>query len=496
MNYKTLLLFLIIVFSSSSIVFAQIDYEKRIEFSLNEKYDSYSTYEFGELGLILYSRESNSNTRKLEKLDTNLEIVQTQFIEIPDKQKLSEVYSNDSLLYLFYKARKGDYTLVEVNIKTMLVIKLTGSFPKKTWVNSVNVIGNTAFFEIILNKNSAITTFDLATGTQSIIPIFIKGYKDKHTFIEGVQTIEDTKEYFVFVNAFKKKNLDLHVFKFDENGQQIRTINLSENIDQKLSSVSVSYVGDSQYIFSGTYSSKKSYSSEGLYFCKITNDNVEFTKFYNFLEFEEFLSYLPQRKINKIERKKNRKDKKGKAYSISYLVESHEILKYDNKYFFLGEAYYPTYRTEYYTDYSTGQTRTRRVFDGYQYTHATLVAFDEQGNKLWDKTFEMWPSYKPFYTAKFVTMSIFDENINLLFINRKNLVSMSFSTFGEIQNEKSYDFMETANENDKLRYSYANLTYWYENYFVAFGNQKIKNNTDETDKRKRKVFFVNKISYK
>ncbi|MBN2892960.1 MAG: hypothetical protein JXL97_13920 [Bacteroidales bacterium] len=488
-------LIIVIFLLITNYLYSQVETEKRIEFDVENYNSSYYFYEFNSLGAILISEQGSSNKYKVNLLNQNLDIVETKYFEIPDKENYTNYFSNDSTLYLLFKARNGSYTLVVIDVKDMIITKKESAFPKKTYVYNIMAIDDMVFFEISIKRNNSITTLNLNTSIQSVIPIFIKGYKEKNTSIENVQISENTKEYFVFVNAYKGNEHNLYVLKYDKNAELKETFNLSENLEQKLSSVSVSAISKNEYIFSGTYSSKKVSSGEGLYFCKIINGKTEFIKFYNFMEFDEFLSYLPQRKIDKIEKKKKRKKDNGKSYSLNYLLASHEIIQIDNNYYYLGEAFYPTYRTETYTD-SNGQTQTRQVFDGYQYTHATLVAFDELGNKLWDKTFEMWPSYKPYFVKKFITMTIIDQNINLLFINRSNIVSIAFSVFGENKSEKDYDFLETGNENDKLRYSLAEVVYWYNNYFIAYGFQKIKNNTDETSSKKRKVFFVNKISYR
>jgi hypothetical protein len=52
------------------------------------------------------------------------------------------------------------------------------------------------------------------------------------------------------------------------------------------------------------------------------------------------------------------------------------------------------------------------------------------------------------------------------------------------------------NEGDKTRWTGVTKTeYWYENYFLTYGWQKIKN-TDEKGSKKRKVFFVSKLQFK
>lgn len=485
-------LFLLIIQNS----FSQVIYEIRKEINLDDKeFKNYMLYEFQEKGVVLYSQKSKTDIHRIEKLDIQLDIVDSLNFKIPDKQKIDEAFTNDSNLFLLFKSRKGDYSLVSIDVKNMKIKKYNGSFPKKTYVKSMNIIGNMAFFEIKVKNTNSVTTFNLTDERQGVIPIFIKGYKDKNIYVENVQIEENINEYFVFVNTFKKRIHNLHVLRYDKNAKLVDNKNLSEKLDAKLSSASVTAINKNEFIYAGTYSTVNSSSSEGLYFCKMINEQKKFMKFYNFMDFSEFLSYLPERRQNKIEKKKKRKEKRGKSFKLNYYIASHEVVKINNKYFFLGEAYYPTYRTETYTD-SNGNTQTRQVFDGYQYTHATLVAFDENGLKLWDKTFEMFPSYKPFYPRKFISMTVIEEKINLLFMNRNDLVSSAYSIYGEVVNEKKYDFLETGNENDRLRYTNSDVFHWYDNFFISYGFQKIKNKTDETYKRKRKVFFINKISYK
>ena len=97
------------------------------------------------------------------------------------------------------------------------------------------------------------------------------------------------------------------------------------------------------------------------------------------MSLNKFLEYLPARKQAKVERKQKRKEKKGKEMNINYLIASHDIIKKGDKYIMLGEAYYPTYRTETRTD-ANGNVTYRTVFDGYQYTHAVVAGFDKDGH--------------------------------------------------------------------------------------------------------------------
>jgi hypothetical protein len=59
---------------------------------------------------------------------------------------------------------------------------------------------------------------------------------------------------------------------------------------------------------------------------------------------------------------------------------------------------------------------------------------------------------------------------------------------------KQYTPIETNYNNDKLISDYnSDMEYWYGNYFISYGYQKIKNVVQ--NKGKRTVFYFNKIGF-
>lgn len=65
---------------------------------------------------------------------------------------------------------------------------------------------------------------------------------------------------------------------------------------------------------------------------------------------------------------------------------------------------------------------------------------------------------------------------------------------GKTIEDKKSEIINTGDEDDKLRRSSAETDYWYERNFVTYGYQKIKNKSG-SKKRKRKVYYINKIQY-
>ena len=66
---------------------------------------------------------------------------------------------------------------------------------------------------------------------------------------------------------------------------------------------------------------------------------------------------------------------------------------------------------------------------------------------------------------------------------------------GKILHDNSAELIDTGSDSDKVKDSYSNLSYWYDNYFLAHGNQTIKDSDASFGKKKRRVYFINKISF-
>jgi hypothetical protein len=61
--------------------------------------------------------------------------------------------------------------------------------------------------------------------------------------------------------------------------------------------------------------------------------------------------------------------------------------------------------------------------------------------------------------------------------------------------EKTSAKINGSLDNDKVRFASSEIYFWYDNYFLSYGVQRIKNTKDDDVKRKRNVLFVNKITF-
>ena len=196
------------------------------------------------------------------------------------------------------------------------------------------------------------------------------------------------------------------------------------------------------------------------------------------------------KKKAKVERRKEKAEKKGKEYSLNYLIASHKIMAENGYYYYLGEAYYPTYST---TRDAFGGVYT--MFSGYFYTHAVLVKFDNQGNIVWDNCFKMEPRERPFSVRRFVSVSLKGDNVSTVFTDGKRLTSKLFrNSDGEVVKDRNTEIMDTTGDGESIkRARYTNSMHWYDENFIVHGNQTVKN--DKTNERRR-VIYISKYSIK
>lgn len=503
---KTFSKFLLLLFLTQS-VSAQLSYTKRIELELKDDYVDEKLYEFGSKGFVIrsVSKESSGGEDewKYDLYDTDLNLVTTKSIKLNKRLYVDETYSDSNQVYTLFKNKKGDFSIVNFNVKTQEISNVEGIIPKKSYIKDMAILGDNAFFNALLKNKPYLFSVNIKTGEKKFIPVQIKGFKTKKLRMMNFQVLEESNEIFLYVKAYINRiSTDIFIIKLNSKGEKEKVFNLTENISENITSVSASKLKTGKYIFIGTYSTTYTGSSEGIFFCQSEENRIDFIRFYNFLELKDFLSYLPERKQKKIEQKKKRKEARGKEYNINYRIADHELMLLDDGYLFLGEAYYPTYRTETYTTTTTVNgiptttTQTRTVFDGYRYTHAILAKIDKQGNLIWDNSFEMWPAYKPFYVKRFISVAEQnEESVKMVFSSWNKIVSKEVSINGAILQDSESDEIETGYSGDKSKRSFSNIDYWYNNYFIANGIQVIKNTEDENVKRKRRVFFISKIEY-
>jgi hypothetical protein len=503
---KNTLLLLVVLFVGNTTL-AQISFEQRIELDNVKGYYDQEIHEFGSYGLLYSSRGKRTDKKQykwsFEKYNTKLEKIESNSIYISDDYRSYLSHTDETHIYRFF-LRKGKYLILSLDITTMEFTKVEGKMPKKIYLHDFSVLGNFAYVEAYIKKVPVLYAINWKTGEKQLIRITIPKSNPKRNSIENMQYLEKDNEVLVYVKGYvDRRKQETYVMKLNEQGGKEDMFKLENGLDTNLIDITASKINENSYIFSGTYSAHSAHNSEGMFFCRVNDKKIEFIRYYKFINLKNFLSYLPQKTQKKIEKKRKKKERKGKDYVRSYNIAPHDIILLKDGYLLLGEAYYATYYTRTYTTttfvngVATTTTHTEQVFDGYQYTHAFLGKFDFQGRLVWDQVLEMHVINKPFKVKRFISVAEQDSNsIKLIYSTYNKITTKAFNLDGKIIKEYQSEKIEPKNKGDKTKRSFSNVDYWYDNYFIAYGRQKIKNKEKEDkEKRKRWVYFISKIKF-
>lgn len=493
---KKYLIVLLTIFSIST--FAQVKFEERLEIELTGEFSLGAITTCGDKGFIVHRLEKANKKEEIRSYDfynTKLKKEISKSITLSKKFYRTQICSTETAIHSLYKTSKGQYKLVSVRTPDLKIIEVEGEFPKGAVVREMLIVGKMAYVAVYVKKAPFLFSINWATGTKKLIPINIQGYQAKYLWIENFQALPDQNEVVLFIKAKYKKEREVYTMILDDMGLEKDKFKLTQTIDANITSVSATKIDKSSYLFTGTYSSKTTETSEGMYVCQASNGKVQFIKFHSFVDMPGFFDYLSEKKQAKIEKKATRAEKKGKKLVINYRTANHNVRILNGQYVVVSEAYYPTYRYRTRTD-ANGNTTTEKIFDGYQYTHAVVASFDQGGKLIWNNIFKLDPGYKPMSVIRFIRIKeVSDLSVDLVFASRNSIVSKSFDDRGNVVAERDQEIIETNHEGDKTKRSSSTLQYWYGNYFLAYGYQKIKNTQNKSVDRKRKVYFINKIRY-
>ena len=338
-------------------------------------------------------------------------------------------------------------------------------------------------FSSTQKKIERIGIVNLKNGDTKYSDIHIDGVRDKKIFILE-NTIIDGE-----INSLVKVEENVYLMRFGLDGSTRSRILLTKDMKEYICNASVSKSGG-KYFLTGTYTNKKEGMAQGIYFAQLEGDKFKFIKFYNFLNLKNFTEYMSSKKKAKVERRKEKAEKNGKEYSLNYHIASHKIMSENDYYYYLGEAYYPTYTTT-----RDGFGGVYATFNGYFYTHAVLVKFDNQGNIVWDNCFKMEPREKPFFVKAFVSASLKGNNVSTVFTDGKRLTSKLFrNSDGEVVKDRNTEILETIGDGESIkRARYTDSMHWYDENFIVHGNQTVKNS--KTNERRR-VRYISKYTIK
>ncbi|MEO1051183.1 MAG: hypothetical protein AAFX87_11180 [Bacteroidota bacterium] len=493
------ILFLIVVTLTPAL--AQQDKELRLEIPVKPSAPKPELIAMGEQGFILvnknYGVEDGERTIYIEKYDAKFEKNWQNEIKYNKKLRLGryEYFEDLTTLYMiFNEDSREELQVFRINAITGHIDEYNFYYLSRLTINNFTVDDNILYAAGTLKRQPVALALNLNTNRVSPIPSV---YDGKSVFIQDIRNVNDKEiGLTVSLEQNRRRMIILRTFRKDKTNS-FNDLRIQPEPEYDLINAKASKLANgNKKIVIGTFGFRNNENSQGFYFSRYnSNGDQDYIKYHSFTDLDNFFSFLDEKQRIKTELRAERKKQKGKDLKVQYRLLVHDVIDSDDQYIMIGEAYYPVYRTERINNfYGRRNYQTRLIFDGYQYTHAVIAGFDKQGELVWDHSFKI-EDVKSFTLKERVKLNLEDTNLTLLY-NLEGKINRLEIADGEIVDEE--EDLELASKYDSDQIKFADLgesEYWYKNYFLAWGYQRIKNQQNEASKKKRSVFYVNKLSF-
>lgn len=502
---KLVCFFLLLINGS---VFAQVVQTARYELQAPGDGSVYKVIPWGEQGALVYRRVETPTANDVLyfiKLDTALHEQWVNSITVSKQLSLVFAKGHKQRAYFLFKPRNafGDFQLFALG--------------QDTASNQLHTIRNVIPFNPVLfevGKTTAVIAgyynyrpmaihYSLETGQSKLLPGFFNEPGELNQL-----TIHENETVDVVINSRNvEKRLALTVMSFSPDGSTLKNTIIQPPIDRNLLfGRVVSLPGDSAVV-AGVYGKNQEYS-RGIFVASLNPAGEYTVRYYNFAELRNFFKYLKVSRQNRIQERIERKRIKGKKARFNYRIAVHEFVPYKDHYLLLGEAFYPVYKSSgystvrpnvyYYGRYNLTNNNWQRdfTFDGYRYTHAVALGIAKDGRLLWDNSFEI-KDVKSFTLNQYVHI-LRGESLAMLYSFNNKIYTKTIQGT-QVLSPKNEEVIKGKFDADRVKKNSTGdhqLMYWYNNYLLSFGEQDLQNFDTPHVALNRRVFYVNKVTYR
>lgn len=472
---------------------------------------------FGALVFYETNELNSENERKWHFALFNKSVKQQwlKYVPLPDKIEYVLSKRSGNKLYMLFKniagARfeKGFYEIVTYDVKAQTFSNISGFIPLKAEVAGFEVIGNSACLGLNLKKDETDLLF-INLNNGDISPVHLE--EGNQNLIENVLADRQKKQFYAVLKTIKdKRYMSDEIVVFSKTGTQETILEVKNLESLKLLRSFVLVPGKSEKTsFIGTYDIVKGRNASftdledsdeakgaGMFFLQFAEGKQQSLKYYDFLAFDNIYGSISGREMDYSRNNVNAENNPSKKnLSALFHFFNPAVFIKNGQYVFSVELYKPYYRTETRMDYDyygRPVPYTYNVFEGYQFYDFVIAGLSEDGELVWNNDFPI-NNLKTFTLSPNVVIFDDDDYISMAYVNDGKIQLQTIE--GPVDIVKEESTIETKYTKDRIAEDVNNyIKYWYGDYFLIYGYQKLKNRTLDT-KDTRSVFYANKVAYK
>lgn len=357
----------------------------------------------------------------------------------------------------------------------------------------------------------------------------VQGIYGKETLVLQLRKDSELEIIDVLISRRDKyKQKQVSVLSFDVLGNKIREVIIEKLDESNMEIVEglLTPIEDFQQSVIGTYGLKRREAYQGIYIADINEFGEYALKYYTMEDFPNFYNYLNEKQRERKWKELEKQFEKGKSPSLKPVFSSREIITTDRGYLVYNDhftATNPRYipRDGVYANDAYRFNPNRLYFDGmnygpaygsqlfntaryspfpwqhegeYKFISAYFLYVDREGQVIWDNAFNL-SNKSTNIPGKYGEVSFDGRKLHYLYMDGVQLY-MSYLKDGEIIFENKSFEIELINENERIRETQENslnLSWWYDDYFLLSGKQKIRFINEGGRDEVREVYFLTKI---
>jgi len=516
-----LLLFLNLLFTMLAIpVFSQdggegSDEVARLEIAARSDQESYRAVPCGSAGVLVFFKSVEvADAQRVRwyfsMYDTSLKQLWVKSLPVlADLDFRFRVLSHDTLFLVFVyngkqKSLDQPLEIVRIVLKTAAFIPNITKVPANSEPVFFRIMGRNAY--LALNHKTgqaAVEILDLVSNhskgflVDQLLPSAFRWFEtdSSRSFLKAIVT-----------KAISKKELEHWYQVFDTSGNVKTSTRITAiNQDREFTGFKALDNGSGDVLLTGTYrlvagasspKNKDLAESSGVFTSLLVPGSQKTLNFINFLELKNINMLMSAKDLVDVKKKALKKNKNIAEFSADLTVLQHGPVLHDGNIIQVSEVFFPQYHTENFTDfdfYGRPYTNSYSIFDGYRFTGAIVTAHSPEGNLLWDNALEMRDIVSPELSPKAVVRFIGDKILLAYCTNGK--IGSKIIRQGETPGKLEFSTLESKYPDDKLvSETRSGLLPWYDDYFLCYGFQEIKNIALENN-NKRFVFYLTKVRF-
>jgi hypothetical protein len=329
--------------------------------------------------------------------------------------------------------------------------------------------------------------------------------KIRNTVLNVDETSQGDASLIYIETASRRDKLNMSIQLLNDDGTIKRTIKTEVGEGKQASEGHLTTLNNNESFVTGSYSLLKQSSallpigdvietklmkSTGLFISKL---NASFE--------QEFVKIIPFSNFKNINIANNNQNgisltRRNEQQNTLAVKTRNVIKRSENEYVLMAEAYSGVYQEYYVYDPMTRTTSVRYVLVGYSFDVAMLLAFDNKGEVLWSDAFPIKSPTSWNMSQKTQLMKGEGNDVLFVYSDGENLKYKTLHNSSLEDNSKVVPIATGLAGDDIKRSGDGNTFYWYDDYFLTYSYQDIKNTEEDKKNRRRKVYALNKIAFR